>query len=197
MFISFLCRCPWGAKNQAAAYAAAYAAAASGMRFIPPNSNSGGANSAAVGQDNAVLSGNPSGPSEQTTTANVSGSNHSSNPAGSESGGSLGSIGSNGGLGSDGGGGEGGLLKLSMDEDGLRELRDNMAAASKIVKQHHSQGGVAAGVGSVGVGISSSDGGRDGSDDAAGAAAGEGMEVSLSHACVFALSMMNLILCVY
>lgn len=31
----------------------------------------------------------------------------------------------------------GGLLKLSMDEDGLREMRDNMAAAAKIVKQHH------------------------------------------------------------
>lgn len=24
-----------------------------------------------------------------------------------------------------------------MDEDGLREMRDNMAAAAKIVKQHH------------------------------------------------------------
>lgn len=30
-----------------------------------------------------------------------------------------------------------GGLKLSMDEDGLREMRDNMAAAAKIVKQHH------------------------------------------------------------
>lgn len=31
----------------------------------------------------------------------------------------------------------GGLLKLSMDENGLKEMRDNMAAAAKIVKQHH------------------------------------------------------------
>lgn len=151
------------------------------MRFLPPNSNSGGANSVAVGQDNAVLSGNPSGPSEQTTTANVSGSKNSSNPAGSESGGSLGS---NGGLGSGGGGGGGGLLKLSMDEDGLRELQDNMVVASKIVKQHNSQGGIAAGEGSVGVGISSSGGGRNGSADEAESAVEEGVEVSLFHACV-------------
>ena len=42
----------------------------------------------------------------------------------------------------------GGLLKLSMDEDGLRELRDNMAAAAKIVKQHH-RAGAGAGAGDV------------------------------------------------
>ena len=40
----------------------------------------------------------------------------------------------------------GGLLKLSMDENGLKEMRDNMAAAAKIVKQHHAgvRGGDAA-----------------------------------------------------
>jgi len=36
---------------------------------------------------------------------------------------------------------QGGLLKLSMDENGLKEMRDNMAAAAKIVKQHHEGGG--------------------------------------------------------
>lgn len=35
----------------------------------------------------------------------------------------------------------GGLLKLSMDENGLKEMRDNMAAAAKIVQQHHAGGG--------------------------------------------------------
>lgn len=32
-------------------------------------------------------------------------------------------------------------MKLSMDEEGLREMRDNMAAAAKIVKLHHAGGG--------------------------------------------------------
>lgn len=40
-------------------------------------------------------------------------------------------------------------MKLSMDENGLKEMRDNMAAAAKIVQQHHAGGGGDAGAAEV------------------------------------------------